>query len=35
MSEMCTAADPWQSKPPGVHGKDQVVVGDKSRMEHP
>ena len=35
MNEMCTAADPWQSKTTGVHNKDQVVVGDKLRTEHP
>jgi hypothetical protein len=35
MSEMCTAADPGQSKTIGVHNhQDQLVVGDKLR-EHP
>jgi hypothetical protein len=35
MGEMCTAADPWQSKTIGVHNhQDQLIVGDKLR-EHP
>jgi hypothetical protein len=34
--EMCTAADPWVSKTVGAHKQqDQLVVGDKLRVEHP
>jgi len=35
MSEMCTAADPWQNKKVGVpNHQDQLIVGDKLRIEH-